>query len=278
LNLVKDVVVLAYALGHRKVKCIVGHDLGVVTAALWALARPDFFESVVLISHPHKGPPQLPLKPADELPAESEAVEMELELARLERPRKHYKWYYCTANASQEMTEPKEGLHQFLRGYFHLKSADWEGNNPHPLEAWKASELVKMPRYYVTDKDDSMREAVAKDMAGEDPQMVREKSKRWLTDEELSVYVEDYSRTDFQGGLNWYRIQTQPNVANELEVFAGKKIEIPCLFLSGTKDWGSFQEPGRSGEYAEHLYRFQRREIHRRSRPLASAGKARGSS
>ena len=57
LNLIKDVVVLAHALGFQKVKCIVGHDFGAVTAALCALTRPDLFESVVLMSHPFEGPP-----------------------------------------------------------------------------------------------------------------------------------------------------------------------------------------------------------------------------
>jgi pimeloyl-ACP methyl ester carboxylesterase len=244
LNLIKDVVVLGHALGHQKVKCIVGHDFGAVTAALCALARPDFFQSVVLMSHPFKGAPKLPMEPADELTQEPQVVDMEAELAKLKRPRKHYKWYYCTPDANREMTEPKEGLHEFLRAYFHLKSADWHGNDPQPLQGWTATELAKMPRYYIMDQDDSMRDAVAKDMAGEDLQAVQEKSKRWLNDEELTVYVEEYARNGFQGGLNWYRVQTQPKVARELEIFAAKKIEIPCLFVSGKKDWGPFQEPG----------------------------------
>jgi pimeloyl-ACP methyl ester carboxylesterase len=244
LKLVKDVVVLAHALGHTKVKCIVGHDFGAVTAALCALARPDYFENVVLMSHPFRGPPALPQKSADELSQASQVTDMEAELAKLERPRKHYKWYYCTPNADREMMEPKEGLPEFLRGYFYLKSADWDGNDAHPLDGWKATELAKMPRYYIMDKEDTMREAIARDMADEDPHVVRQGSRRWLSDQELAVYVDEYSRNSFQGGLNWYRVQTQPDVVRELEIFAGKKIEIPCLFVSGKKDWGPFQEPG----------------------------------
>ncbi|KAF7504830.1 hypothetical protein GJ744_001696 [Endocarpon pusillum] len=244
LTLVQDVVVLAHALGHNKVKCIVGHDFGAVAAALCALIRPDYFESVVLMSHPFKGPPDLPLRPADELLQRSITVDMEAELAKLERPRKHYKWYYCTPAANREMLEPKEELQEFLRGYFHVKSADWDGNDPRPLTAWKATELAQMPRYYIMDKGDTMREAVAKDMAEEDPQVVRERSSRWLKDEELAVYVEEYARNGFQGGLNWYRIQTRPEILRELEILAGKKIEVPCRFVSGKQDWGPFQEPG----------------------------------
>ena len=237
-------VILVHALGYHQVRCVVGHDFGAVTAALCALARPDFFQSVVLMSHPYKGPPKLPFNTAHGSPHQDSPVDMEAELAKLPRPRKHYKWYYCTENANQEMTEPKEGLHKFLRGYFHLKSADWAGNDPHPLKAWEASELAKLPRYYVMDKDDTMRQAVARDMDHEDPDIVKQKSTRWLRDEELSVYVQEYARNGFQGGLNWYMIQTQPEKASDVETWAGKKIEVPCLFVSGKKDWGSYQEPG----------------------------------
>lgn len=29
-----------------------------------------------------------------------------------------------------------------------------------------------------------------------------------------------------------------------MDVFAGKKIEVPCAYISGRKDWGTYQEPG----------------------------------
>jgi pimeloyl-ACP methyl ester carboxylesterase len=29
-----------------------------------------------------------------------------------------------------------------------------------------------------------------------------------------------------------------------LQLFAGKKIEVPTLFVSRVKDWGSYQQPG----------------------------------
>jgi pimeloyl-ACP methyl ester carboxylesterase len=56
--------------------------------------------------------------------------------------------------------------------------------------------------------------------------------------------VEEYLRTGFQGGLNWYRVFTDPSKQRELDMFAGGKIETPCIFISGTKDWGTYQEPG----------------------------------
>jgi pimeloyl-ACP methyl ester carboxylesterase len=249
LNLIKDTVALVNALGYTSVSCVVGHDFGAVTASLCGLARPDMFKSVVLMSHPTKGAPQSPLSTSPSYGSPSAPPpppeDMEKALSQLPRPRKHYKWYYCTEPSNKEMTYPTGAeLHTFLRGYFHLKSADWDGNDPHKLEGWTAEELAKMPRYYIMDLEDNMREAVARDMANESPQVVASRSSRWLPDNELAVYVGEWGRTSFQGGLNWYRIQTQPEIASDVQVWSGAKIAVPTVFLSGKQDWGTFQEPG----------------------------------
>ena len=82
-------------------------------------------------------------------------------LAKLDQPRKHYQWYYSTRPANAEMWHCPQGVHAFLRGYFHYKSADWTGNRPHPLQSWSAGELAKMPTYYIMDFDRNMAETVA---------------------------------------------------------------------------------------------------------------------
>ncbi len=135
------------------------------------------------------------------------------------------------------MDNPQEDLREFLRGYFHLKSADWKGNNPKPLKAWEAKELAKLPYYYVMPLNSSMREAVKLSMSDEDAESVS-KSSRWLNDQDLSVYVEEFGRNGFQGGLNWYRVSTDPKNMRDVELFAGRKIDVPSLFISGMKDWG----------------------------------------
>ncbi len=66
----------------------------------------------------------------------------------------------------------------------------------------------------------------------------------WLTDDELSVYSSEYSRTGFQGGLNWYRCQTNPSYIDDLKVFSNATIDVPSCFISGSSDWGAFQRPG----------------------------------
>lgn len=178
-------------------------------------------------------------------------------LAELPEPRKNYKWYYSTSLAAAEMENSKENLHDFLRGYFHLKSADWKGNDPQPLKAWKATELAKLPYYYVMPLKATMRQAVQISMDGEDPTTVSKLSTRWLTNEDLAVYVQEFGRTGFQGGLNWYRVVIDPNNMKDIELFAGKKIEVPALFISGKQDWGTYQEPGAVENLGEVCSQFK---------------------
>ena len=62
------------------------------------------------------------------------------------------------------MTGAPQGMSAFLRAYFHHKSADWAENKPFPLADWSASEIEKMPTYYIMDRDRTMAETVAPHM------------------------------------------------------------------------------------------------------------------
>jgi pimeloyl-ACP methyl ester carboxylesterase len=62
-----------------------------------------------------------------------------------------------------------------------------------------------------------------------------------MTEADLRVYASEYSRTGFQGGLNLYRIF---DVAGELNVFAGRTIDVPSCYIAGAKEWGAYQTPG----------------------------------
>ena len=53
------------------------------------------------------------------------------------------------------------GLHDFLRAYYHVKSADWPPNMPHPLAAMSCAELARLPTYYVMEMGKGMAETVA---------------------------------------------------------------------------------------------------------------------
>jgi pimeloyl-ACP methyl ester carboxylesterase len=242
LNLVRDALWLVSAFGYRSVAGVVGHDFGSPVAAACALVRPDVFSSVALMSAPFAGVPALPSNTADRAPhaVDAAAARVHDELAALERPRKHYQWYYSTREADADMRLCPQGMHAFLRAYYHYKSADWKKNQPFPLKAWSAAELAKMPTYYIMDRDKNMAETVASEMPSADEIAAC----KWLTEEELRVYSEEFARTGFQGALQWYRWRTSGRFAAELETFAGRTIDVPSCFISGKSDWGPFQKPG----------------------------------
>ncbi|KAI0659708.1 alpha/beta-hydrolase [Cubamyces menziesii] len=246
-NMVHDVVALVFALGHKNAECVIGHDAGATVAGYCALIRPDVFQGVIFLSTPFTGPPVLPFDVADPTstptppPAIFPATLVEGALAKLDPPRKHYMLYYSTPQANEDVWHAPQGLHAFFRGYFHIKSADWAGNDPHPIEA-TGEGLATMPHYYIMPRSANMAQVA---QAGAPLQQeVDEKSSRWLPDEELAVYVREYERTGFQGGLNRYRAYTDPALADELRLFSGMKIEKPSMYVSGRKDWGAYQNPG----------------------------------
>ena len=241
MNLVKDTIGLVFALGYRTVAGVVGHDFGSPVAAWCSLIRPDIFRSVVMMSAPFGGPPILPFDTDNNaVPSDHSEPDIHDSLSKLSRPRKHYQWYYSTRDANGNMSNCPQGVHDFLRAYYHFKSADWKGNMPFPLTSWSAEELAKLPNYYIMDKDSGMADTVAAEM----PSPSEIAACKWLTDEDLSVYSGEYARTGFQGGLNWYRCQTDPQYSTDLKLFSDKTIDVPSCFVSGSSDWGAFQRPG----------------------------------
>ena len=176
-NLVRDALGLVSAFGYASVDAVVGHDFGSSVAAWCALLRPDVFRSVALMSAPFAGPPQLPFDTADRPPQPKREDPVHRELAALPRPRKHYQWYYSTREANADMHRAPQGVHDFLRAYYHHKSADWKGNKPYPLKSWSAGELAKLPTYYVMDLARNMAETVAVEM----PSAEAIAANSWLT-------------------------------------------------------------------------------------------------
>jgi pimeloyl-ACP methyl ester carboxylesterase len=131
-----------------------------------------------------------------------------------------------------------QGVHAFLRAYYHMKSADWKQNRPYRLKARTAEEWAKMPRYYIMDLGKGMAETVAQEL----PTPAEIAACRWLPDAELRVYSEEYGRNGFQGGLQGYR--QGGRFAGELQVFSGRTIDQPSMFIAGKSDWGAYQNPG----------------------------------
>jgi pimeloyl-ACP methyl ester carboxylesterase len=238
LNKINDMLALVSALGYRSVAGVFGHDQGSPLAGWCALTRPDVFKSVILMSSPFRGAPEsLPFNTVNVPAPTAPVLRIHEDLARLTPPRKYYMKYYTQPEANDNIWHPKQGLHAFLRAYYHMKSADWVANKPFPLTALIASEWEKLPRYYVMDLDKDMAESVAPEM----PSAQEIAACHWLTEAELSVYSEEYGRTGFQGGLQGYRIG---GLDQELKIFAGRTIDVPSLFIGGKSDWGVYQTPG----------------------------------
>lgn len=244
LNQVKDVLALVLAFGYRYVAAVIGHDQGSPIASWASLVRPDVFRSLVMMSSPFAGPPALPFNTSDSTqtnaPAGAPVDPIDAELAALNPPRKYYQKYYTTRPANEDIWHPPQGVHAFLRAYYHMKSADWKQNAPFPLKARTAGEWAKLPRYYVMDLNKNMAETVAPEM----PSAAAIAACKWLPDDELRVYSSEFGRTGFQGGLNGYRVRWSVKDPADLRLFSGRSIDVPSLFVSGKSDWAVFQTPG----------------------------------
>ena len=236
--------VLASSFGTLRSAVAIGSDYGSGVACTAAQNYPRVFTAVVHMSAPH-GAATIGWSDA--------------ELALLDPPRKHYQAYYRTPEANADMVHAPAGLHDFIRGYMHFKSADWKGTRgvpatpghpaivgdmPHHLNTsqtppYKA--FAELPRYYVMLKSQNMAQGVADAMPTAEE--IRTLSNRWLPEGELAVFVEEFRRTGFQGGLNWYR--GGYNGDRRQEQAQGKApITVPGVFIGGKAVWGVFQSPG----------------------------------
>ena len=236
-NLVADILGLLEGLEIQSVHSVIGHDFGSPIASYCALIRPDIFKSVVLMSAPFAGSSSVLFGSKRN---QATGLDINTQLAALKRSRKHYQWYYSSPEANDNMQYCPQGIHNFMRAYYHHKSADWAGNTPILLSSWTAEELAQMPTYYIMDIYQGMAETVAKEMPSDNDIALCE----WLTECELKVYSDTYAQTGFQGGFQWYRCVTSGQNTQSLKLFSGLTINQPSLFVAGNKDWGVYEKPG----------------------------------
>ena len=100
--------------------------------------------------------------------------------------------------------------------------------------------MAKLPTYYVMPLHKGMAATVAPEM----PSPAEVTACSWLTEAELEVYAREFARTGLQGSLNWYRCGTDERFRPELEIFSGRTIDVPAMFIAGRADWGTYQRPG----------------------------------
>ena len=236
LNLVRDAMGLLAALGRRDVHAVVGHDFGSWVAAWCALVRPDVFPRVVLMSAPFGGAPPLPMGAR----------------ARRQRPTSTPRSPRCRARASTTSATTPRARPTTTCGTARracttscaptttTRAPTGAATSRGRLAAWSAEELAHMPTYYVMDLHKTMAQTVAHEMPGAEAIAAC----RWLPEPELRVYSREYERTGFQGGLQWYRCAAEAQCTRELQLFAGRTIDVPSMFVAGRSDWGMHQRPG----------------------------------
>ena len=269
-NLVRDALGLVSAFGYRSVDAVIGHDFGSSVAAWCALIRPDVFRSVVMMSAPFGGPPSLPFNTVHE-PAKPADDPIHRDLAALPRPRKHYQWYYSTREANDDMHRAPQGVHDFLRAYYHHKSADWKDNKPYPLKSWTADEIAKLPTYYVMDLAKDMAATVAEEM----PSAAEIAANKWLPDSELGLLQRRVcNATDSRAGCNG--IAAAPRARSRRNCRPGRAAPSTCPPPSSraSRTGAPISAPASMRRCSQGLHQHDRLPSRRWRGPLGAAGAA----
>ena len=94
---------------------------------------------------------------------------------------------------------------------------------------WSAEALAAIPTYCIMDLDKTMPETVAPEMPS--PEAIA--AKCIAAGCGAGVCVAEYQRIGFQGGLRWHRVTTSGRFAGEMELFAGRTIDVPSLYCPG---------------------------------------------
>lgn len=177
-----------------KQAAIVGHDWGSMVASACALLRPDLFHQVCLLSVPYM--PRRSLRPAARFQAASQA--------------KHFYQDYFQKPGLVEK-ELAEDTRRSVLGVLYAGSG----------EAKKSS----MPINFIT---------FHKNKRLVDNLVIPNELPTWLTEEDLDVFVAQFEKSGFSGGVNWYR-----NMDRNWELtpfWNGALLTQPLLFIAGEED------------------------------------------
>jgi pimeloyl-ACP methyl ester carboxylesterase len=196
LHLVGDMVGLLDALGHETA-VIAGHDWGAPVAWHAALLRPDRFRAVIGLSVPFI--PRGSEHPSKSFPESDDTV--------------FYQSYFQSPGVAEKDLE--QDVHLTMRRLLYQAS----GDAPRPaIKSEQPGHVFMVPR-----KGGMM--ATWANPTSLPP---------WLTETDLEIYANQFKRTGYRGGLNWYR-----NIDRNWELmapFADLKITVPALLVAGDRD------------------------------------------
>ncbi len=173
---------------------IVGHDWGASVAWHCALLRPDLFTAVVALSVPFLPRPEGKIPPTEIM-------------KKMSGEQVFYQLYFQEPGMAEADLEAD--VRKTMKRTLYSLSGD-----PPPERRWR----------FMLDKS---KKALH-------PSSVPEALPSWLTEEDLDYFTEEFQRTGFRGGLNWYR-----NIDRNWELtpfLDGAKVCIPALFVAGEVD------------------------------------------
>jgi pimeloyl-ACP methyl ester carboxylesterase len=173
---------------------IAGHDWGAPVAWVCALLRPDIIRAVVLMSVPYRQRSWADIRPTEAM-------------KQMAGDKQFYQLYF------QEPGKAEPELEADVRKTILMALYTGSGNAP-PEKRWR----------FLFDKSQTFL----------DTGTVPETLPAWLTEADLDFYTEEFKRTGFRGGLNWYRnIDTNWKL---MPILSGAKIGQPSLFVAGEFD------------------------------------------
>ena len=168
------------------------------------------------------------------------------ELARARRRRASTtSWYYSTRAANDEHAQGcPQGLHAFLRAYYHHKSADWTRTRPYPLAAWTAGELAQAADLLRHGPRQGMAETVAPHMptaaAGRGVQ-VADRGASWPSTRRSTRAPAS------RAGSSGTACGTSPRLSTpSCRLFAGRTIDVPATLHRGQERLGRLPGAGRA--------------------------------
>jgi pimeloyl-ACP methyl ester carboxylesterase len=191
-----DIVGLVDALGAEQA-VIAGHDVGATIAWQAALLRPDRFRAVIALSVPFR-PRGFggSVPPTTLMPRNENAVFYQLAL---------------------QTPEAEAALGRDLRRTFRSQLYSLSGDRP-PSAGGGGFAGGMVPR------------------KGAFASLINPASlPAWVTESDIDVYVEEFTRSGFRGPLGWYR-----NVDRSWDLlapFAGAAVTIPALYMAGDRDF-----------------------------------------
>jgi pimeloyl-ACP methyl ester carboxylesterase len=198
LHLVGDLVGLLDALSVNQA-VVVGNDWGATLAWHAALLRPDRFRAVAAFGVPMMGQP--PITPTQLFPQTEDVL--------------LYTLYFQTPGIAER--EFEQDIRQTIRKILFGASGDAgprqenDGTpNPFGMVSRNDGLLAPLP-------DSSTLPA-------------------WLTETDLDIYTNAFTKSGFRGGLNFYR-----NLDRNWELMAafnGLQVKIPALYMVGSRDVG----------------------------------------